>query len=58
MVISLTMVSFPWTHQLQLGASHTSYKVVTSAVAMWEVENRPEKQGQVRQSSMSIRVPG
>lgn len=58
MISSLTMVSFPWTHQLQLGASHTSYKVAISAVAMWEVENGPEKQGQVRQSSMSITVPG
>ena len=58
MISSLIMVSFPWTHQLQLGASHTSYKVVTSAVAMWEVEKGPEKKGQVRQSSMSINVLG
>lgn len=57
MISSLVMVSFPWTHKLQLGESDTPYKVATFAFAMWKVEERPGNQGQVRQSSMSITFP-
>lgn len=45
MISSLIMVSFPWTHQLQLGESDTSYKVASSAFAPWEVEEGQESRG-------------